>query len=97
LFNKNSVEIEIDLIKDFEMIQRRAKILMQTVCHISGAAYLYDKNLIHEKYNEQGEKSDEPKKVKNFWVYVYITLNSGYITFQRKCFVANEYITQKCK
>jgi len=28
------------------------------------------------------------------WVYVYITLNSGYITFQRKCFVANEYNTQ---
>ncbi len=33
----------------------------------------------------------------NLRVYVYITLNSGYITFQRKCFVANEYITQKCK
>jgi len=72
LFNKNSVEIEIDLIKDFEMIQRRAKILMQTVCHISGAAYLYDKNLIHEKYNEQGEKSDEPKKVKNFFILFYL-------------------------
>jgi len=30
-------------------------------------------------------------------VYVYITLNSSYITFQRKCFVTNEYITQKWK
>jgi hypothetical protein len=69
LFNKNSVEIEIDLIKDFEMIQRRAKILMQTACHVSGAAYLYDKNLIQEKYNEQGEKTDKPKKVK-FFLYL---------------------------
>ena len=48
------------------MVQRRAKILMQTVCHVSGAAYLYDKNLIQEKYNEQDENSNLTKKVNFF-------------------------------
>ena len=56
------------------MIQRRAKILMQTVCHISGAAYLYDKNLIKEKYNEQGEKTDKPKKVKKFFYLILLNI-----------------------
>ena len=49
--------VEIDVIKDYEMIPgaRRAKIIMQTCAHVSGAAYFYDKKLIpvDEKKNLQ--------------------------------------------
>ena len=40
--------VDIDVIKDYEMIPgaRRAKIIMQTCAHVSGAAYFYDKKLI---------------------------------------------------
>ena len=46
IFKKISIDIEIEIIKDHEMIQRRAKILMQTCAHISGAGYFYDKKIL---------------------------------------------------
>ena len=44
----DDLNIEITTIKDYETepATRRAKIVMQTVAHISGAAYYYSQNLI---------------------------------------------------
>ena len=37
-------DVRVNLIKDFEMdpVSRRARIIMQTCAHVSGAAYYYD-------------------------------------------------------
>ena len=45
---ESSPSVEIESIQDFEMVPgiRRAKIVMQTAAHVSGAAYFYDQKLI---------------------------------------------------
>jgi len=43
--------IEIDLIRDYELhfATRKAKIIMQTCAHVSGAAYFYDPKRFSEE------------------------------------------------
>ena len=43
--------IEIDLIRDYELhfATRKAKIIMQTCAHVSGAAYFYDPKKFSEE------------------------------------------------
>jgi methylmalonic aciduria homocystinuria type C protein len=55
--------ISIDLINDYDMTPgtRRAKIVMQTCAHISGAAYFYDKKLIASFPNETEEIKNKVK------------------------------------
>ncbi len=50
-FCENGIEsIRIKVVKDYEIepATRRAKIVMQTCAHISGAAYFYNQNLIKD-------------------------------------------------
>ena len=63
MFKKNLVDIEIEIIKDYEMIQRRAKILMQTCAHISGAGFFYDKKIIQESFKNDLNNNTKLKKV----------------------------------
>lgn len=51
LNHKGGNLIEIKCIKDYEMeaATRRAKIVMQTCAHVSGAAYYYKQDLIVNK------------------------------------------------
>lgn len=50
--------IEIQAIKDFELDPRtrRAKIVMQTCAHISGAAYLYKASCLQDRVSEIKKK-----------------------------------------
>jgi hypothetical protein len=54
----SSDNTEILAIKDHELDPRtrRAKIVMQTCAHISGAAYFYNANLLGEKVSEIKKK-----------------------------------------
>ena len=65
LFSDKSLQIEIDVIKDYDMTpgSRRPKFVMQTCAHVSGAAFLYNHELleIYSSQNTQPSNGQEEK------------------------------------
>ena len=76
LFSQSLPEHRIDTIQDFELHpNRRPKILVQTVGHVSGAAYYYQR--ADMKHDPWGKKVSEYSEIEGFiytWQGTFLTV-----------------------
>ena len=95
-------DISVETIKDYDIDPgtRRAKIVMQTCAHISGAAYFYDPKKYQNELMAPGKDPNQPVKKVNFYLNFFFTFSKGLILIKLKefhgCLLASEIWRMVC-